>query len=87
MHHKSDVGLNRQYALFPNVKSSPIISKKDVLFQTLFDTKSFYPSKVNSSSLLKGQKVENLLVREFLKKKPLKKKPLKKKPLKKKNAA
>lgn len=63
--HKSDVGLNRQYALFPNITSSPIISKKDILFQTLFENKSFYPNRLNSSSLIKGKRVENYLVQQF----------------------
>ena len=71
--HKSDVGLNRQYALWHNITSSPIISKKDVLFQTLFENKTFYPSKENSSSLLKGKRVENFLVSQFRDKKPFKK--------------
>lgn len=67
--HKSDVGLNRQYAICPNTTTSPIISKKDILFQTLFENKTFYCSAVNSSSLIKGKRIENFLVRQFFSKK------------------
>ena len=67
--HKSDVGLNRHYALFFSTDNSKILSKKDALFQTLFENKKFYPIEKISPSLLKGKKAEQLLVHHFLSKK------------------
>ena len=61
--HRSDVGLNRNYAVFHSNRNDQILSKKDRVFDSIWSSESFFPCLETSRSLEKARRTESAILK------------------------